>query len=178
MSQVIKDFLLCSKDVTIAGMMMMLLYLITAIRNAMMIQTKQYPNTGRYCYAIRTKTQSVRFVLLSIHFQHKYNRLMWMNNRIFSVWISAYYFISRHTLFFYLSLSSLHSFPLVLVLLLVFSLSHLLSSYAVWFAVWTKHDLDCIAIAFVRHANQMNNSVIWFCSRTRPNIVYCARTTH
>lgn len=130
------------------------------------------------CYAIRTKTQSVRFVLLSIHFQHKYNRLMWMNNRIFSVWISAYYFISRHTLFFYLSLSSFHSFPLVLVLLLVFSLSHLLSSYAVWFAVWTKHDLDCIAIAFVRHANRMNNSVIWFCSRTRPNIVYCARTTH
>lgn len=98
MSRVIKDFLLCSKDVTIAGMMMMLLYLITAIRNAMMIQTKQYPNTGWYCYAIRTKTQSVRFVLLSIHFQHKYNRLMWMNNRIFSVWISAYYFISRHTL--------------------------------------------------------------------------------
>lgn len=41
------------------------------------------------------ETQSVRFVLLYIHFQHKYNHLIRMNNGIFLVWIFAHYFISR-----------------------------------------------------------------------------------
>lgn len=55
------------------------------------------------CYAIQaqsvsereteteTEKQNVHFVLLSIHFRHKYNHLMRMNNGIFSVWIFAYF---------------------------------------------------------------------------------------
>lgn len=78
------------KGRSIAGMMM-LLYLITAIRNAMMIwPPKTMPIHKPILLRNSVETQSVRFVLLSIHFQHKYNHLMRMNNGTFSVWIFDY----------------------------------------------------------------------------------------